>query len=249
MGPRRSERIANQVPRKEVVFAGVSWNAKQEEGAGIAFIHPRGRPRKGTSSRLRKYPVSKKPSTRTDFVWEAQYEGKKVKCKVHIVECGLPLRLNVPRMSRRGVMVQSGEGILPFIPRGTMLPGAILGYEYTDEEIDTMKKEYEKDRNVMWAIEHSLVEVSPRSERHRREVMNCIVPDMKASGWVILINDSPEEPNCRMVSSVIGQKMNRARWRVDFMTIRDVKAGEYLQVHYEPYADGEARGANSVTRI
>ena len=205
MGPRWSEWIANQVLRREVVFEEVSWNAKQEEGVRIAFIHPRRRPRKGTSSRLRKYPVSKKPSTRTHFVWEAQYEGKKVKCKVHIVECGLPLRLNVPRMSRRGVMVQSGEGILPFIPLGTMLPGAILGYEYTDEEIDTMKKENENDRNVMWAIEHSLVEVSTRSKRHRKEVMNRIVPDMKASGWVILINDNPGLPNCRMVSSIIRQ--------------------------------------------
>ena len=112
-----------------------------------------------------------------------------------------------------------------------MLPGAILGYEYTEEEIDTMKKEYENDRNVMWAIEHSLVEVSTRSKRHRKEVMNRIVPDMKASGWVILINDNPGLPNCRMVSSIIGQKMDRARWRVDFMTIKDVKAREYLQFY------------------
>lgn len=147
------------------------------------------------------------------------------------MECGLPLRLNVPRMSRKGVKVQSGEGILPFIPRGAILPRAIVGYEYTDEEIDTMKKEYENDKNVIWAIEHSHVEVSPRSESHRKEVMNCIVPDMKASGWVILINDSPELPSCRMVSSIIGQTMDRARWRVDFMTIKDVMARGYLQYY------------------
>jgi len=60
------------------------------------------------------------------------------------------------------VKVMLGSRFHEYIPAHTFIPGAIYGLEYMKQEVALFKEKYASDKNIMWALEHSTVEIPPR---------------------------------------------------------------------------------------
>ena len=105
--------------------------------------------------------------------------------------------------------------------------------EYTVEEVKHLREVHADDQNVMWAINHSGLEVPAGTGRERSlPEDNLIIPDLKLSGVVILINNG-DEPNCEMVASIDGLgPAGRNTWLVSFLTTKDVYQKEELIAQY-----------------
>lgn len=214
-------------------FIGLPGKPRLEEGAGCAWRNKKGRHARSQDSfqrmGLRKY----KKSARFDVEWEVRHNGHRVRVGVHPVERSSSTASLQGRKLRRGVKVMFGSRFHEYIPAHTFIPGAIYGLEYTKQEVELLKEKYADDKNIMWALEHSTVEIPPRlqCEKHLPKD-NLIVPDLKFSGTVILINNG-SLPNCVMLAEWFRKSScGRWFWAVRFKTTKDVRQGEELIDQY-----------------
>jgi len=213
-------------------FQYTNRTPREEEGAGCAWIKRRGRPQKGAFKPPHRWPV-RKSGTRFDVCFTTKLRGEWVRHGLHPIGRAKSTEGLSSRAQRRGLQVQAGRQFHEYIPAGTYLPGGIYGMEYTPAEVQHLREVHANDPNVMWAITHSCLELPAGLARERNlPDGNLIIPDLKASGIVILINDG-NVPNCRMVASIdsIGPA-GRNSWVVSFHTTRDVYQKEELIAQY-----------------
>lgn len=204
------------------------------EGAGCAWRNPRGRPSRNSATEVRRRPnQSRKEQNCFDVVWRKKIGGEEVCLGLHVIErskstSGLP-----SRALRRGLQVKVGSGLHTYIPKGTWLPGGIYGMEYTQREVSKLREVHALDQNIMWALDHSLVELPPMSPREHGMPPNAvIIPDLRWSGSVLMINNG-NQPNCKLVAEICAKGPHgRYFWKVSFQTLRDVYGKEELIAQY-----------------
>eukprot|EP00963_Diacronema_lutheri_P012925 scaffold2110_cov333-Pavlova_lutheri.AAC.1 len=186
---------------------------------------------------------SRSKENRHDVLWRKKVGEKDVLLGVHIIGRSPSTRGLPSRSMRRGLQVKNKTGLHGFLLKGTWLPGAIYGLEYTQKEVSHFKQKYNEDKNIMWALEHSLVELPPMTPREHSMPHNAvIVPDLRWSGAVIMINNS-DQPNCRLfVDIAMKGPKGRYFWKIYFQTTKDVPKEVELTAKKGQTRGGEIAG-------
>eukprot|EP00963_Diacronema_lutheri_P009233 scaffold828_cov302-Pavlova_lutheri.AAC.4 len=143
-------------------YVHMAGNPPKNQGAGCAWRNRRGRGARTASEGFMRAPCqSRSKEYRHDVLWRKKVGEKDVLLGVHIIGRSPSTRGLPSRSMRRGLQVKNKTGLHGFLPKGTWLPGAIYGLEYTQKEVSHFKQKYKEDKNIMWALEHSLVELPP----------------------------------------------------------------------------------------
>ena len=216
-------------------FVWIESSPGTSAGEGCAWRNPRGRYAKQDQRFLERSKSKRKKSSLEDVYWKVRHGGTMIELGMHVIGRAKSTNGVSSRSLRRGVQVAKGKRFHAYIPKGTWLPGGLFGLEYTKEEEAKLSETCSEDKNVMWVLKHSTVQIPPRlrCERHLPND-NVIIPDLKHSGLVILINNG-SNPNCEMLAEWHQKtKVGRWVWAVYFKTTRDVYQGEELISEYVP---------------
>lgn len=227
--PRRryeDERDDQEVVVSEFVYYphAAEWGV----GAGCAW-----RNWKWMAHAERWYPpvqLSRKKANRFDVVWDGRVGGRPARFGLHCVAQARSMKEQA-RLLRKGVVVK--RGLAEFIPSGTWIPGGIIGLEYNEAEFERMKIVHSEDMNIQWALQHSPVSPPPDStSRKSRRTKRYIIPDLRVSGIVILINHG-DEPNCKLFAEEVGTgPAGRSWWKVSYKITKDVHQDQELIASY-----------------
>lgn len=219
-------------PDEQVVrvpeFVYYPYAAECGVGAGCAWRNWKWMPHSE-----RWYPpvqLSRKKANRFDVVWDGTVGGQPARFGLHCVAQARSMK-DQARLLRKGVLVK--RGLSEFIPSGTWIPGGIIGLEYNEAEFQRMKIVHLQDKNIQWALQHSPVSPPPdNSNRVSRQAKRYIIPDLRVSGIVILINHG-DDPNCKLFAEEVGTgPAGRCWWKVSYKITKDVYQDQELIASY-----------------
>jgi len=113
-------------------YVHMPGNPPKNEGAGCAWRNRRGRGACTPSGGFMRAPCqSRSKENWHDVLWRKKVGEKDVLLGVHIIGRSPSTRGLPSRSMRRGLHVKNKTGLHGFLPKGTWLPGAIYGLEYT----------------------------------------------------------------------------------------------------------------------